>query len=97
MVTHSAACRAAWRPSDFQAGWVENNITLTPTALPRRAVANGFQLTAANLKTLALDSGRMKIDTTKEQPRALDLPGRGMRGGGGVEREHAGVPGFRST
>jgi len=51
-----------WRPSDFEAGWQQESLTVTPTKLPVEAVSNGFRLRATNLSRAALDLARMKLN-----------------------------------
>lgn len=54
-----------FRPEEFEAGWVKvadpGNL-ITETTLKPPKVANGFELTSANLGEAAFDTARMKVD-----------------------------------
>jgi hypothetical protein len=54
-----------WRPAAFEPGWEAANLEITETELDVPAVANGFELTAANLSALTLDTRRMRLDAAK--------------------------------
>jgi hypothetical protein len=50
-----------WRPADFEAGWQQLSLTVTPTKFPKQDVSNAFTLNGTGLGAATLDTARMKL------------------------------------
>lgn len=53
--------RAFWQPGNWEPGWTQLSLSVTPADLPVEENANGFRLSASNLSALALEPARMKL------------------------------------
>jgi hypothetical protein len=64
-----------WHPEDYEPGWQQLNLTVTPTHFDRPAVSNGFTLTGTGLAAATLDTARMKLDPRSTLTGTLDGDG----------------------
>ena len=64
-----------WRPADFEPGWQQLNLTVTPTTFPRQDVANAFTMKSEGLGAVSLDTKRMALDDGKPLTGTLDGDG----------------------
>jgi hypothetical protein len=64
-----------WRPADFEPGWQQLSLTVTPTHFNRPPVSNGFTLNGTGLGAVTLDTARMALRTDAPLTGTLDGDG----------------------